>query len=224
MKFRVYGEGHLAEVLRCELEMLGLCGDDDDSDHNCPLAFIAEDVVDHTAHRLFETLNGYFELSSRRHKYIVIVSQIPPGWTRALAGFRDGVYYQVDTIIVRRAVDRVMHPEQVVVGCYDPSVPLPIEYQAYLAMHDCPVLQMTYEEAELAKCMINFALTKQIEIANVGKKLADKLGGDWATVAQALHNDSRIGPHAYLRPSIDSVNKHLQRDVSTVQKMLDDCK
>lgn len=219
MKFRIYGEGHLAEVLRCELELLGLYGSEDTADAECAVAFIAQDVVDHGAPGLLDELTRLFGEASRRHSYVVVVSQVPPGWTRYLAGLRKHVYYQVDTIIVRRAVARMMHPEQIVVGCSDPDASLPIEYQSYLALHDCPVLQMTYEEAELAKCMINFALSKQIEVANVGSVVADMLGARWEVVAESLHNDARIGHNAYLQPG--STNEHLNRDVQTIQRMLD---
>jgi UDP-glucose 6-dehydrogenase len=129
------------------------------------------------------------------------------------------VFYQADTIIVRNAIARLLRPEQFIIGCKDPDEPLPIPYQQYLALHDAPVLQMSYESAELAKCAINYVLAKQIDVANELDKIAFNIAGaSYFDVEKALRGDQRIGRHAYLRPG--RANEHLKRDVKTLRAKL----
>ena len=59
-------------------------------------------------------------------KTLVILSQVTPGFTRSLN--LPNVYYQVETLIFGRAVERAMHPERFIVGCADPSAPLPAAF------------------------------------------------------------------------------------------------
>jgi len=214
--YRVYGEGHLADTLRCELDLQPL---DLRLDRHGPnvLAFVAQDVTEHSEAQL-AVVATLLDNAHTAHGYVVLLSQVPPGWTRAHVRRCSGVFYQVDTIIVRHAVERMMRPEQFVIGCADPSAPLPLVYQEYLALHDCPVLQMSYESAELAKCAINYLLMKQIEAANDISAAAEACMGDYADVERALHNDARVGPHAYLRPGV--INQHLSRDVQAVRSLI----
>ena len=64
---------------------------------------------------------------------LVVLSQVRPGYTRQLArrletiltAKRIQLYYQVETLIFGRAVERALHPERFIVGCADPGQPLP---------------------------------------------------------------------------------------------------
>ena len=55
------------------------------------------------------------------------------------------------TLVVGQAVARAMQPERYIVGCADPTEPLPEAYAAVLAADGCPVLRLRYESAEMAK-------------------------------------------------------------------------
>lgn len=216
--FRVYGDGHLADVLRCGIHWVGLTYADMHVGADV-LAFVAQDVLNHSDDKQLAAVARLLGHAARDHKYVVVVSQVPPGWTRRAARGRAGVFYQVDTIIMSRAVERVLRPEQFVVGCADPAEPLPLPYQEYLAVHACPVRRMSYEAAELAKCAINYHLAAQVRTANEIAKVADRVGAEYEQVARALAGDARIGPHAYLRPGV--INQHLRRDVETISSMLE---
>jgi UDPglucose 6-dehydrogenase len=211
----VQGNGHLADALRHELTGW-------DFYTKCPgLTFIAEDIVDHQDDRALDVVVTLFDLALEMdYSTIVIVSQVPPGFTRKLAEktTKAKVFYQADTIIVRSALQRLIHPEQFIIGCPN-TEPLPLAYQMYLAAHKCPVWQMSYESAELAKCAINYALAKQIEMARELEEVADKIGASYDSVRIVLHGDSRIGPHAYLQPG--ELNQHLLRDVVTISRLLE---
>lgn len=213
MKVCVLGNTHLSHTWRAACEVAGL--DVIDSTMWADITLAAQDVYDHgdldAAKAKFDAATGQLP--------IVLLSQVPPGTTRAWARGRGNVFYQVDTIIVRQAVQRVLRPEQVVVGCADPSAPLPLAYQALLAAFaPAPVLQMSYESAELAKCAINYHLAAQVDLANTLSRVAIEVGADYADVAEVLSRDARIGQHTYLVPG--QTNQHLDRDVDTVNDIL----
>lgn len=215
--FRVYGEGHLADTLRCELASQPGLRFNDKRGGPC-LGFVAHDVTDHGSTDQLSAVASCFAEAEQEHECVVVLSQVPPGWTRRAArGLDAHVFYQADTIIVRRAVERMLRPEQFIVGCADPAAPLPLAYQEYLAQHACPVRQMSYESAELAKCAINYMLAQQISAANELAAAAREVGADYADVRNAMAGDARIGPLAYLQPG--QPNQHLSRDVDTVKSI-----
>ena len=82
---------------------------------------------------------------------MVILSQVPPGFTRGLSRAEGVRYYQVETLIFGRAIERALHPERFIIGCADPAVPLPGAWASYLSAFECPILPMRYESAELCK-------------------------------------------------------------------------
>src|SRR5579883_2963559 len=97
---------------------------------------------------------------------LVILSQVPPGYTRALPVERDRLFYQVETLIFGRAVERATKPERFIVGCADPSLPLPRAIETYLKGFGCPILPMRFESAELCKIAINCCLVSSTSVAN----------------------------------------------------------
>ena len=93
---------------------------------------------------------------------LVILSQVPPGFTRALPLPPAQLYYQVETLVFGRAVERATKPERYIVGCADPRSPLPRRFATFLEAFGCPILPMRYESAELAKISINICLVASI--------------------------------------------------------------
>ena len=145
----------------------------------------------------------------------VILSQVPPGYTRALN--RPNTYYQVETLIYGKSFGRAMEPERFVVGCDDGTIP-PI-YSAFLEKWDCPVHLMNYESAELCKLAINAYLVASIECAVRLNTIAVNVGADWDSVRVGMQSDARIGPHAYLRPGRWDDSPHLKRDMKTLETL-----
>ena len=86
---------------------------------------------------------------------LVILCQVPPGFTRGRCLNDARLFYQVETLIFGRAVERATTPERFIIGCADPQKPLPGNYGAFLGAFGCPLLPMRYESAELAKIAIN---------------------------------------------------------------------
>jgi len=148
---------------------------------------------------------------------MVILCQVPPGFTRALRGVpSERLIYQVETLIFGRAVERAMHPERFIVGLADPAQPLPARYREVLEAFGCPILTMRYESAELAKISINFCLVASIGVANTLAEISETIGADWSEIVPALKLDRRIGPHAYLNPGLGIAGGNLERDLRTV--------
>jgi UDPglucose 6-dehydrogenase len=147
---------------------------------------------------------------------LVILSQVPPGFTRALPVPWDRLYYQVETLVFGRAVERATRPERFIVGCADPSRPLPGPWAEFLSAFSCPILPMRYESAELAKISINVCLVASLSVANQLAELSESIGADWAEIVPALRLDQRIGAHAYLNPGLGIGGGNLERDLRTV--------
>jgi len=154
----------------------------------------------------------------------VVLSQVAPGYTRQLrTELREisaaDFYYQVETLIFGRAVERAMQPERFIVGARDPSRPLPAQLQAWHASFRCPVLVMRLESAELAKIAINFFLVSSVTTTNMLAEVCEQVGADWGEIVPALQLDKRIGPHAYLSPGLGIAGGNLERDLVTVQSL-----
>jgi UDPglucose 6-dehydrogenase len=126
------------------------------------------------------------------------------------------LFYQVETLVFGRAVERATKPERFIVGCANPRRPLPPVLRMFLESFSCPILSMAYESAELAKISINFCLVASINVANTLAEICERIGADWSDIAPALKLDKRIGPGAYLSPGLGIAGGNLERDLCTV--------
>jgi UDPglucose 6-dehydrogenase len=152
---------------------------------------------------------------------------VPPGYTRRwaerlrqLAGAADlTLYYQVETLVFGKAVERAQRPERFIVGCANPRTALPRPYAEFLASFGCPVFPMRYESAELTKLAINAYLVSSVSVTNMLAGLCEALGGDWSEIVPTLKLDPRIGPNAYLSPGLGLSGGNLERDLATLQAL-----
>jgi len=150
---------------------------------------------------------------------LVILCQVPPGFTRGRCLSNAWLFYQVETLIFGRAVERATQPERFIIGCADPQTPLPESYGAFLAAFGCPLLPMRYESAELAKIAINCFLVASVSTTNTLAGLCECMGADWSEIAPALRLDARIGPKAYLNPGLGISGGNLERDLASVCRL-----
>jgi UDPglucose 6-dehydrogenase len=187
---------------------------------NCDVVYVAPDVpTDDLGASDLRPIDFMLEqvfAAARADAVIVVLSQVPPGFTRARR--RDGrsLFYQVETLIFGRAVERALQPERYIVGCADPAQPLPAPYRRFLEAHACPILSMRFESAELAKISINMCLVASVSTANTLAELCEHIGADWSEIVPALRLDKRIGAHAYLSPGLGIAGGNLERDLATV--------
>jgi len=190
----------------------------------CDVVYISADVpTDDAAASDLAPIRGLIARVAPRlgeRAVLVVLCQVPPGFTRALDVVpHDRLYYQVETLVFGRAVERARKPERFIVGCADPARPLPPAYAAVLEAYRCPVLPMRYESAELAKIAINVCLVASVGAANMLAETSEAIGADWAEIVPALRLDRRIGPHAYLDPGLGIAGGNLERDLATVRAL-----
>jgi UDPglucose 6-dehydrogenase len=191
----------------------------------CDVVYIAPDVAtdDQGASDLteIESLLQIVLNATRKDTVHVVLSQVPPGFTRARQVVGRHLYYQVETLIFGRAVERALYPERYIVGCANPDQPLPTSFARFLEAHDCPILPMRLESAELAKISINMCLVASVSVANTMAELCEEINADWSEIVPALKLDKRIGQHAYLSPGLGLSGGNLERDLSTVCRLAD---
>jgi UDPglucose 6-dehydrogenase len=150
---------------------------------------------------------------------LVVLSQVPPGFTRSLRFPPERLFCQVETLVIGQAIERATQPERLIVGCADPGVPLPEPYGAVLGAFRCPILPMRYESAELAKIAINCCLAATVSMANTLAELSERVEADWGEIVPALRLDRRIGQHAYLAAGLGVAGGNLERDLATVLRL-----
>lgn len=186
----------------------------------CDVIYVAPDVPtdDHGKSDLtgLDQLLEFVMANTRPEAVVVVLSQVPPGFTRARQRPGRLLYYQVETLVFGRAIERATQPERFIVGCPDPAEPLPAALAAYLSAFGCPILPMRFESAELAKISINFCLVASVSVANTLAEVCEQIGADWSEIAPALKLDRRIGQHSYLSPGLGISGGNLERDLQTV--------
>lgn len=147
---------------------------------------------------------------------LVILAQVPPGFTRSLKQPAARLYYHVETLIFGQALMRAEQPERLIIGCANPNQPLDAKLATYLQSFACPILPMRYESAELAKIAINCCLVASVSVANSLGEICENVGADWNEIVPALKLDKRIGQFAYLQPGLGLSGGNLERDLATV--------
>jgi len=166
-------------------------------------------------------LIGRVDAALRPETVLVVLSQVPPGFTRSLSRPAERRFYQVETLIFGQAIERALHPERFIVGCADPEAALPKPLADFLGAFGCPILPMRYESAELAKISINMFLVASISTTNTLAELCERIRADWSEIVPALKLDKRIGQHAYLAPGLGIAGGNLERDLTTVCRLAD---
>jgi UDPglucose 6-dehydrogenase len=212
-------EPDLDNLLRAHRARISFSADADRLQH-CDVVYVAPDVpTDDRGRSDLAPLERLLDLTFRHARadaVIVVLSQVPPGFTRSRQRPGRTLYYQVETLIFGRAVERATAPERFIVGCADPSVALPPPYRAFLGAFGCPILPMRFESAELTKISINCFLVASVSVTNSLAELCEHVGAQWSEIAPALRLDRRIGNYAYLNPGLGLAGGNLERDLETV--------
>ena len=217
-------EPGLAEIFAKRRALLSFTSKIEDLSR-CEVAYVALDVP--TDELGNADLSGVAQLVPQVHEVLdsdaalVVLSQVRPGFTRSLRIPRRHFYYQVETLIFGRAVERALYPERFIVGCADPEQPIHPALAQFLGSFGCPLLPMRYESAELAKISINCCLVSSVSVANTLAEICEHVGADWSEIVPALKLDARIGQHAYLSPGLGIAGGNLERDLAAVIGMAD---
>lgn len=189
----------------------------------CDLVYVAPDIpTDEFGKSDLEPIK---ELIEKTNKFMspdavmVILSQVPPGFTRTIKRDKKYLYYQVETLIFGSAIERALYPERFIVGCFDKKQPLNKYFDLFLKSFSCPILPMKYESAEFAKISINTYLVASVSVTNMLAEVCEQIGADWHEIIPSLQLDKRIGKYAYLSPGLGFAGGNLERDLTTIQSL-----
>jgi UDPglucose 6-dehydrogenase len=190
----------------------------------CDILYIAADVqTDESGSSDLSIVKKYIQTAlelQSEETIIVILSQVPPGFTRTYSKPGLRIFCQVETLIFGEAIERALNPERYIIGAFDPKLPLPTCYQELLDSHGSPpIYQMSYESAELAKISINCFLAAAVSTTNTLAELCEELDADWSEIAPTLRLDRRIGQYAYLTPGLGLSGGNIERDIATVNRL-----
>lgn len=186
-----------------------------DAPEHAELVFVSLDTpTDEAGNRDLDAVRQLADSVRDVSAPVVLTSAVPPGFTRNLGM---DIWHQAETLRMKDAEFRAANPEMLIVGNPDPSADIPDAYLAYLMAFKCPILRMTWEEAEFAKIAINACLASQVETTNRLAAAAAKVGASWDRIANVLKHDRRIGLHAYLEPGRWQDSRHLLRDMWTLE-------
>ena len=155
----------------------------------------------------------------KKKSVLVILSQLPPSFTRKIIWPVNKLYYQVETLVFGNAIQRALKPERTIIGCSNSTVKINIKLKKYLNLFKCPIFKMKYESAELAKVSINMYLISTITTTNVLAEISKKNSANWQEITSALKSDKRIGKYAYLNPGLGIAGGNLERDLKTITKI-----
>lgn len=163
--------------------------------------------------------------SLSKNSCLIVLSQVPPGFTRALnqeiLGTLDPskVYYQVETLVFGIAMQRALYPERYIVGTQSKNAPLDPNFERFLKAFNCPLLVMDYESAEFCKICINAFLAATVSTTNTLEEICQKIGAHWRDIVPALRLDKRIGEYAYLAPGLGLSGGNIERDLKTITSL-----
>ena len=189
---------------------------------SCDIVFISQDVpTDSKGKSNLSVINKSIKntiKSIKKNCNLVILCQVPPGFTRSINWYGKKLYYQVETLIFAKALERAFSPERIIVGKANNIVDK--KYNYYLKKFKSPILEMNYESAELAKISINIFLISSVTSTNLLSEVSENIGANWYDISNALKLDKRIGKYAYLKPGLGISGGNLERDLETFKNFL----
>lgn len=187
----------------------------------CDLIYIAKDIpTDDQGLSDLEPIHELIDLTSKyfsKKSIVIILCQVAPGFTRELSKkIEQLLYYQVETLVFGNAIKRALSPERYIVGKTDNLHELSPRYLRVLEKFGCPLIQTTFEAAELAKLAINLFLASSITTTNSLAEICESIGADWNEIVPALRLDERIGPKSYLQPGLGISGGNIERDIASI--------
>jgi UDPglucose 6-dehydrogenase len=115
------------------------------------------------------------------------------------------------------AVQDTLRPDRVVLGAlHDVDVTLLKEVYADALANETPLIVSDYATAELVKVAANAFLATKISFINAFADLADVVGADVGTLADAIGHDTRIG-RRFLNAGIGFGGGCLPKDIRALQ-------
>lgn len=197
----------------------------------CNIVFITQDIKTDENNR--SDYNSFYNLVDKTIPYlpqgilIVLMSQVSVGTCRELKNYIKKIrsnldfklFYMVETLIIDKAVDRFLNPERLIIGTESGTILNSDIFKNQLNEFGAPIIIMKYESAELTKLAINFYLFNSVIYANTIADLCEAYSADINGIIPALRLDKRIGPYAYIQPSLGVAGGNLERDMMTLMQL-----
>lgn len=217
-----YSEPGLKELLQQHRKNISVTHREQDL-QSCDLLYIARDVpTDDRGQSDLKGTHDLFEIAKRNaspQASIVILCQVPPGFTRKLDFPKNRLFYHMDPLIFGQAVDRAIRPDRFIMGLENPAALLAPSLEKLLTSFECPILKMRYESAEFTKIAINLFLISSVSTTNTIADICEKIGADWFEMRQAVQLDKRIGPYAYTSPGLGLSGGNLERSLTSAYEL-----
>lgn len=150
---------------------------------------------------------------------IIISSQVPVGFTRALKNTIQNRYplkklyfaYVPENLRLGKAIRVFLQPDRIILGSEpdEKNIFMPI-----FSPLQSPLISMHIESAEMTKHAINTFLATSIVFMNEIASLCESVGAYAKEVEQGLKTEERIGPKAYVCPGAAFAGGTLARDIN----------
>jgi UDPglucose 6-dehydrogenase len=131
-----------------------------------------------------------------------------------------GLVYNPEFIALGSVIHDLSNPDTILVGESDDKAGKLLEQFYIMTCENRPVIhRMSWENAEVAKMMLNVFVTMKISLANTFTEVCDKIvGGDIDKVTNFLGDDTRIGKK-YLKGGLGYSGPCFPRDCKAFAKM-----
>ncbi len=216
----IFSEPYLPELFKKNKERISFTSNAKDI-LACHIVYISKDVPTDDNGRsdlsVISFLINTIKPAIHSNAIMVILCQIPPGFTKEVVFEKSRLFYQVETLIFGCAVERALKPERIIIGSENKT--LPENFEFFLKAYNCPLFLMNYESAELSKIAINMFLISSITTTNTIAELCEKIGASWDDIKPVLQLDKRIGKSAYLNPGLGIAGGNLERDIATFSSL-----
>ena len=190
---------------------------------NCKFVFVSLDVkTDSQNNSDYSEVKYYLEsLDKYLPKKIpfILQSQVYPGFLENILKSKREKYYQVETLIFGKAIQRALYPEQIIVGSNLKKIKNNF-YKNFLKKFSKKIRIISIMEAEFCKIAINLFLAASLSTSNLLSKFTELSNINYENIIPSLKLDKRIGKHAYIYPGLGISGGNIERDLVNMQKLL----
>jgi UDPglucose 6-dehydrogenase len=218
-KFKIF-EPNLDKILKKYSKNFKVSYQFDDAKKS-DMIFLAKDIKTDKNNNILlkETESLLRKINSYDKKILVIMNQVPVGFTRKIKWNKSLLFHFVETLVFGNAINRAIKPERIIVGKKHINHKVPNRLLNFFNLYNCEIIQMTYEESELTKGFINTYLASQLITTNFLSEIAKNYQSNWNRIINAVSMDKRIGNNGYYKPGLGISGGNIERDIQTLNKI-----
>ena len=218
-KFKIF-EPNLDKILKKYSKNFKVSYQFDDAKKS-DMIFLAKDIKTDKNNNVLlkETESLLRKINSYDKKILVIMNQVPVGFTRKIKWNKSLLFHFVETLVFGNAINRAIKPERIIVGKKHINHKVPNRLLNFFNLYNCEIIQMTYEESELTKGFINTYLASQLITTNFLSEIAKNYQSNWNRIINAVSMDKRIGNNGYYKPGLGISGGNIERDIQTLNKI-----